>query len=68
MYYFKKNTLIGIEANELLHKVKIENGERLVLMVDVVNNNKRGICGTFFYTWDYIWLNIIVKNFIGNVK
>ena len=64
----QKNTLVAIEANEALHKVKIENGERLVLMVDVVNNSKRGICGTFFSIWDYIWLNIIVNNFIGNVK
>lgn len=64
----KKNTLIAIEANELHHKVKIENGERLVLMVDVVNNSTRGICGTFFSIWDYIWLKIIVNNFVGNVK
>ena len=64
----KKNTLVLIEANETYHQLKLENGERLVLMVDVVNNSKKGICGTFFSIWDYIWLNIIVNNSIGNVK
>jgi hypothetical protein len=64
----QKNTLIAIEANESYHKVKIEKGERLVLMADVVNDSNRGICGTFFSIWDYIWLKIIINNFVGSVQ
>lgn len=64
----QKNTLLAIEANESYHKVKIEKGERLVLMADVVNDSSRGICGTFFSIWDYIWLKIIVNNFVGSVQ
>ena len=64
----QKNTLLAIEANESYHKVKVENGERLVLMADVVNDSTRGICGTFFSIWDYIWLKIIINNFVGTVQ
>ena len=64
----QKNTLLAIEANEAYHKVKVENGERLVLMADVVNDSARGICGTFFSIWDYIWLKIIINNFVGTVQ
>ena len=64
----KKNTLILIEANNCLHKVHIEHGERLVLIVDVVNNSKKGICGRVFSILDYIWLKIIVNNFYGSVE
>ena len=60
--------LIGIEANEGYHKVIVENGERLVLMVDIVDNEKRGICGNLFSIYDYVWLNIIKNYFISPLK
>ena len=64
----KPGNITLIYANKLLHAATVKNGERLVLMMDVVDDLKRGLSGNFFIAWDYIWLNILVKYFIGNVN
>lgn len=64
----KSGVLIGIEANEGYHKVIVNNGERLVMMVDIIDNKKRGICGYLFMIHDYLWLNIIKNYFISPLK
>lgn len=56
-----------IYANKLLHAAKVRKGERLVLMADLVDDSTRGVCGTFFSIWDYIWLQWIVHVSVGKV-
>lgn len=56
-----------IYANKLLHAAKVRQGERLVLMADLVDNSTRGVCGTFFSIWDYIWLRWFVHMNVGKV-
>lgn len=56
-----------IYANKLFHAAKVRRGERLVLMADLVDDSTRGVCGTFFSIWDYIWLRWIVHMSVGKV-
>ena len=51
----KENSLIIIEAENLLHKVKFRNGTRLMLMADYTTSHTRGIHGSLVYIWDYVW-------------
>lgn len=68
----QKGQVTLINANKLLHSIKVSSGERLILIMDLVNDSseyqKRGFCGSFFTVWDYVWLDVIVKYFIGNVR
>ena len=56
-----------VYANKLLHAAKVKQGERLVLMADLVDDTTRGACGLFFSIWDYIWLKWIVHMSVGKV-
>ena len=56
-----------VYANKLLHAAKVRQGERLVLMADLVDDTTRGVCGWVFSIWDYIWLKWIVHMSVGKV-
>lgn len=55
----KKKTREGsvsiIQANKLKHNYRYDNGERLVLVVDLVTSYDRGVYGSVWGTWDYVW-------------
>ena len=51
----KENSLIIIEAENLLHKVVFKGGERLMMMTDFATSDKRGIHGSLVYLWDFVW-------------
>jgi hypothetical protein len=51
----EENTLTLIQANKLKHKYKYQSGERLVFVVDMVTSKHRGVYGSVWAAWDYIW-------------
>jgi hypothetical protein len=62
----KENTLILIQANKLLHKYKFKKGSRCVLVVDFVDSKWKGLYGTFWGTFDFVWDRI--QKMITTVK
>jgi hypothetical protein len=51
----EENTMALIQANKLRHKYNYVKGERLVLVIDFVTSYRRGVYGSVWGTWDYIW-------------
>jgi hypothetical protein len=51
----KPNSLTLIQANKLRHKFEYSGGERLIYVIDFTTSYKRGLYGSVWGSWDYIW-------------
>ena len=54
----KENSLVIIEAENLVHRVNFNKGCRLMLMADYTTDLNRGIHGNLVYVWDNIWFKL----------
>jgi hypothetical protein len=51
----KPNTLTLIQANKLIHKYEYKGGERLIYVIDFTTSYKRGLYGSVWGGWDFVW-------------
>ena len=49
------NSLVLIQANHLRHKFEYSGGERLIFVIDFTTSYKRGIYGSVWGSWDFVW-------------
>lgn len=49
------NTLTLIQANKLVHKYEYKGGERLIFVIDFTTSYNRGLYGSVWGGWDYVW-------------
>lgn len=51
----QENTLTFIQANKLVHKYEYKGGERLVFVIDFTTSYERGLYGSVWGFWDFVW-------------
>ena len=54
----QENSLMIIEAENLIHSLHLTSGRRIMLMCDFTSSVERGLHGTLVWIWDMLWMNI----------
>jgi hypothetical protein len=61
------NSICIIEASRLKHRVNLQSGTRLLLMMDYTTTRKRGVRGWLSLAWDRVWMETVASRIATNV-